>query len=98
MQRFDAEPREVLRAELAAAMVTFIEKNHLVAGVELGHQQSHNGGHSAGKQDGHFAPFKRRQLPLGDALAGVAVSAILFARLFFFDEIDNCLRVLERVR
>ena len=35
----DAEPRQVCGTKLAAAMVTLVEKNDLVAGVQLGQQQ-----------------------------------------------------------
>ncbi len=53
--------------------------------------------HAAGKQHGRLAPFERRQLALDHPLAGVAVAAVFFARLLLFDEVDDRLRVGERV-
>ena len=89
LHRLHAEPRQVLRAELAAAMVTLVEEDHFVAGVELGHQQADDRRHAAGIQHGHLAAFERGQLALGHALARVAVAAVLFARLLLLDEVDD---------
>ena len=44
-----------------------------------------------------FAAFERRQLALDDLLAGVAVAAVLLARLLLLDEVDHRLRVGKRV-
>ena len=98
LPRRHAEPRQVLRAELAAAVVTLVEEDHLVAGVELGHQQADHRRHAAGEQHGFLAAFECGQLPLDDALARVAVAAVLLARLLLLDEVDHRLRVGERVR
>ena len=97
LPRDHAEPRQVLGAELAAAVITLVEEDHLVAGVQLGHQQADDRRHAAGEEQGLFAPFERGQLPLDDLLAGVAVAAVLFARLLLLDEVDDRLRVGERV-
>ncbi len=97
LPRRDAEPRQMLGAELAAAVITLVEEDHLVAGVELGHQQPDDGRHAGGEQQGRFAPFERRQLPLDDFFAGIAVAAIFLARLLLLDEVDHRLRVGKRV-
>ena len=97
LPRRHAEPRQVLRAELAAAVITLVEEDHFVAGVELRHQQADDRRHAAGVEDRLFAPFERGQLPLDDLLARIAVAAILFARLLLLDEVDDRLRVGERV-
>ena len=93
-----AESRQVLGAKLAAAVVTLVEEDHFVAGIELGHQQADDRRHAAGEQHGRLAAFERGQLPLGHALARVAVAAVFLARLLLFDEVDHRLRVGERVR
>ncbi len=88
----------MLRAELAAAVVTLVEEDDLVAGVELGHQQADDGRHAGGEEQRRLAPFQGRQLPLHDALARVAVAAVLLARQLLLDEVDHALRIGERVR
>jgi hypothetical protein len=98
LPRGHAEPREVLRTELPAAVVTLVEEDHLVAGAELRHQQADDRRHAAGEQHGLLAAFQRGELPLRDALAGIAVAAVLFARLLLLDVVDHRLRVGERVR
>ena len=87
----------MLGTKLAAAMVTLVEEDDLVAGAELGHQQADDRRHAAGEEHGFFRPFQGGQLPLGDALAGVAVAAVFLARLLLFDVVDHRLRVGERV-
>jgi hypothetical protein len=97
LPRDDAEPRQVLRAELAAAVVTLVEKDHLVAGVQLGHQEADDRRHAAGIEQRVLAPFERRQLALDDLLARVAVAAVFLAVLLLLDEVDDRLRVGKRV-
>ena len=97
LARDDAEARQVLRAELAAAVVTLVEEDDLVAGVQLGHQQADDRRHAAGEQQGRLAPFERRQLALDDLLARIAVAAVLLARLLLLDEVDHRRRVGKRV-
>ena len=97
LPRHHAEPRQVLGAELAAAVVALVEEDDLVAGVELGHQQADDRRHAAGVEHGVFAPFEGRQLPLDDLLAGVAVAAVLLAVLLLLDVVDDRLRVGEGV-
>ncbi len=94
----DAKPRQVLRAEFPGAVITFVEEHHLVAGVELGQQQSDHRRHAAGKQHGRLTAVQGRQLPLHHALAGVAVASVLLAGQLLLDELDHRGRVRERVR
>src|SRR5690242_6727557 len=92
LARGDAEPREVLRTELPAAVITLIEENYLVASVQLGHEQADHRRHAAGEKDGFLAAFEGRELPLDDALAGIAIAAVLFAWLLLLDVVDDRLR------
>ena len=86
---FHAEAGHVLRAEFAAAMITLVEEDDFVAGVELGHQEADHRRHAAGVEHGHLAALERGEFALGNALAGVAVTAVFFARLLFLDEVDD---------
>src|SRR5690606_2218797 len=97
LERLHAEPREVLVAELAAAVVTLVEEYDLVARVELGHQESDDGGHAARVEEGFLGPFERGQLTLDHLLSWAPIPPILLARLVVLDEVDNRLGVAESV-
>ncbi len=94
----DAESRHVLDAEFATAMVTLVEENHFVTGVELRHQQSDDGGHAGREQHGLFASLERGKFPLDNPFSRVAVATVLLAGQILLDIVQQRLRVGERVR
>ncbi len=79
-------------------MVTLVEEDHFVAGVELGHQQTDDGRHAGREQHGVFAPVERGELALDHSFARVAVAAVFFARQILLDVVDHRLRIAKRVR
>ena len=93
----DAESRQVLPTELAAAVVALVEEDNLVSCADVGHQQSDERRHSAGEEHGLFAPLEGGEFVFHHPLAGIAVAAILLADLLLLDEVDDRLGVAEGV-
>ncbi len=93
-----AKARQVLEAELAAAVITFVEQHHFVAGVQFGQQQGNEGRHAGGKQQRRLSAVQRRQFPLDHLFARIAVAAVFFAGQFLLDEINHRRRVGKRER
>ena len=93
----DAESREVPPAELAAAMVALVEEDDLVPRADMRHEDADQGRHSGGEQHGILATVELGELPFHHLFAGIAVAAVLLARLLLLQEIDDRAGARERV-
>ena len=93
-----AKSSQMLAAEFTAAVVALVEKDDLLAGIQMGHQQADQCRHAAGIEHGRLTPLDRCQFIFDDPLAGIAVATVLLAGLLLLDEVDDRLRVAERVR
>jgi hypothetical protein len=87
----------MLAAELPAAVVALVEEDDLLAGVQMGHQQADQRRHAAGVEHRSLSSLDGGEFVFHHPLARIAVAAVLLARLLFLDEVDDRLRVAERV-